>query len=254
MPERTLIFADLHEPDDNVIGRIEAVIADDKPDRVVFLGDYFDRFDDESVEGIRRTAEWLRESLCDPRRTHLFGNHDLPYFFRSDAASCPGWSVEKQSEFDRILGAEFAPQFAFFAMIDGWLLTHAGLAAKWVPEVVRDSSHHVGKWLDKESANARMSYFFGAGHWFSARGVERGGYCDAGGILWCDFCEKKWAGRQIFGHTPGHVPRAVGASICLDTNIGGKADWYALIEGGELVAKHLWNASTPAQVFDPIST
>jgi hypothetical protein len=43
----------------------EQIISDEKPDRTVFLDDYFDTFDD-SLEMIQLVGEWLKESVANP--------------------------------------------------------------------------------------------------------------------------------------------------------------------------------------------
>src|ERR1035441_7570735 len=102
---KTLIFSDLHEPPHDVLDRIEAIIADERADRIVFLGDYFDQFDD-TPRDAARTAAWLAKSLTDPRRTHLIGNHDASYLWPVDSTYCPGFTWEKEGVIRENLGAD----------------------------------------------------------------------------------------------------------------------------------------------------
>jgi len=92
---KLLVIPDIHnhfEPAEELIKRF--------PDRhVVFLGDYFDSFDD-TVSMAIATAEWLRYSI-GKGRIHLMGNHDLPYRWRYQ--TCPGFNTRKYREVCRIM-------------------------------------------------------------------------------------------------------------------------------------------------------
>jgi len=202
---RILIFPDLHEPPEPVLSEIEDIIAHESPDRVVFLGDYFDRFGD-TPDDVARTAKWLKTSLADPRRTHLIGNHDVSYLWPSPATVCPGWEWPKQKEFSKTMGRTEG-SFAFHAWVDGWLLTHAGLSATWLPAGLR--AGEIDGWLTEQALTARESFVAHQTHWFLSVGLNRGGRHPAGGILWCDHDElRRIQGvRQIYGHTPADLPR-----------------------------------------------
>jgi hypothetical protein len=98
----TLILPDVH----NHVDAAEDIIALFQPDYVVFLGDYFDSFGDSPAQA-RQTALWLKKSLHQPNRTHLWGNHDLPYAFPKNAAAyCPGFHPAKLQETERVLTHE----------------------------------------------------------------------------------------------------------------------------------------------------
>jgi hypothetical protein len=90
-----LIIPDVH----NRIERVERVIATYPDRQVVFLGDYFDSYDD-TPEIARRTAEWLRHSI-DKGRIHLMGNHDIPYRWKGHY--CPGYTPEKGKEVAKVM-------------------------------------------------------------------------------------------------------------------------------------------------------
>lgn len=204
------------------------------PDLTVFLGDYFDSFGDVLAE-TRRTVKWLKTSLEKPRRAHLLGNHDISYFWPSDATFCPGWTSEKQRIIARVLDLGDVDKFKFHAWVDGWLLTHAGLARHWVPPGVE-----IVSWLDEEAKKARSLFLEKRVHWFVAIGRARGGYDPAGGLVWCDWREERWPIRQLVGHTPSRdVRTANNGSVCLDTNIGSGPRKYAVIVNGSLTVQNL---------------
>ena len=223
---KTLIIPDLHEPSAAVLDCIEDLIRRERPDRTVFLGDYFDQYNDGPAD-TERMASWLSNSLGKENRVHLIGNHDASYFWPCDTTYCPGFTWEKEAVVQRILGAAAHARFQFHTWIEGWLLTHAGLAAAWVPEGI-----DVAPWLESEARNAWTAFAQDRDHWFLATGSLRGGRQRAGGILWADWREPRWPGRQIFGHTPAAVVRQDSTAICLDTNLGkGPQHAVVLIDG-----------------------
>jgi hypothetical protein len=234
---KTLIFPDLHEPQTSIFRAIEDLIASESPDRIVFLGDYFDRFND-GPDDMMRTAGWLGDSLKDLRRVHLIGNHDASYLWPCGATFCPGFSWEKEKAFSFVLGRDSIDRFQFHVVIDGWLLTHAGLSASWVPAGIQPTE--IDRWLTSEAEAARAAFTENQTHWFLSVGPKRGGRSSAGGILWCDHRElvPVHGLRQIYGHTPDDCVRwsrkKDGYHVCLDTNQGRGPQHYAVVIGGSL--------------------
>ena len=87
---KTLVIGDIHQK----IDQVEKIISD-WTDQIIFIGDYFDDFND-TVEDARRTAQWLKQSLQRPNRVHLMGNHDYNYRIRPPGAYyCTGFTLEK---------------------------------------------------------------------------------------------------------------------------------------------------------------
>ena len=78
MPSKTvtkeIIIPDLHQRH----GWVDAYLSKRKHDRAIFLGDYFDDFDDTVDEAVA-TAKWLKSHLDDPDKVLLYGNHDIHY-------------------------------------------------------------------------------------------------------------------------------------------------------------------------------
>ena len=73
--EILLIIPDIHEKYDIA----ESIIKKVKPDKTIFLGDYFDDFDNNDQK-IKDTARWLSRSLKKESRIHLVGimTSDMP--------------------------------------------------------------------------------------------------------------------------------------------------------------------------------
>ena len=96
---RTLIIPDLHHHTD----RADHWLTTQRHDRVVFLGDYFDDFDDD-VGDARRTALWLRDRMENTDDIFLLGNHDIAYMFpHAPELYCPGFTTAKARGIAEIL-------------------------------------------------------------------------------------------------------------------------------------------------------
>lgn len=93
-----VVIPDIH----NRIAWAELVASQYPNHTKVFLGDYFDDFNDGPTEA-KATAEWLRWSIYQPERIHLFGNHDLPYCFPTAFTMCPGCKREKHAAVVKIM-------------------------------------------------------------------------------------------------------------------------------------------------------
>jgi len=111
----------------------EAVIAKEGGDcaSIIFTGDYFDNHGD-TPQDTYHTARWLKNSLKDPSRYHLMGNHDVAYFANGiQTVDWSGWSEHKQEVFSQSFPPElFAELPLHLAATAGpWLLSHAGFCA-----------------------------------------------------------------------------------------------------------------------------
>ena len=194
---------------------IESTIAKVKPNRTVFLGDYFDSFFD-TVEMTDQTCKWLRSSLDKPNRIHLLGNHDIPYLFDFDGTwRKNGWSEEKNA----IVRSYNMPidKFKMSYFEDGWLMTHAGIDA----ELFKIESVDGAKDSCVEALAALNA------------GREHPLLSDLG-CLWIRW--NRWEPtlcNQIFGHTAGDQIRERRknglTSICLDAPAR-----YAILEAGKI--------------------
>ena len=224
--QKAVVIPDVH----NKWKRAEAIVAAESPDRVVFLGDYFDDFGD-TPEAAGATAEWLAASLADASRVHLAGNHDLNYMSRLPGLHCVGRNHLKASAIAR-RGVEWSRLEPFCWLGDAggsdgsWLCTHAGLSAAFL-ESIRPGAGAADVAGVLGAARADLDRIDDAGHRhpFLQAGRARGGWDVSGGIVWCDYVEE-YADvpglRQIFGHTRGGAVRhgrtaGGGEHYCIDT-------------------------------------
>lgn len=220
---RTMIIPDIH----NEWVNAEIDISNENPDKVVFLGDYFDSYEKlGDVETAEATAFWLKESLSKPERTHLIGNHDLSYITYG-ALQCSGYNTFKDRAIKRHMTKDDWRKLKWYHWVDDtWLCTHAGLSKDFYL-VYNDritTPLPVRTFLEKEAeiawnmidADCSDDSIF----WYCS--PARGGIDAYSGILWCDWHEFKPLPpiKQIFGHTHGDFVRQQGNNYCLDT--GGK--------------------------------
>jgi predicted phosphodiesterase len=106
------------------------IVAQEKPDRVIFIGDYFDSFDIEPVEqqyNFKEIIEFKKKGECEV--ILLIGNHDYHYFPGGETYS--GFRVGAAPINRQLLkDNEHLMQMAY--EFDGILCTHAGVGHDWL--------------------------------------------------------------------------------------------------------------------------
>ena len=241
--KKIVVIPDIHEASN--LDRVEAAIGREKPDLTVFLGDFFDQWDD-TPRDAGRTAEWLAHSVEKPNRIHLFGNHDLPYAYpECRALKCPGWTTEKQ-EAVKIHLPEMAWASLKLAHWEGDLLfTHAGWSRNCTPvdsELFKDPK----AFLDDQISSAWAKIPDGGFHWVFLAGRGRGGANPCGGLTWCDLREFRTIPgvNQVFGHTPGNlgpIPNEYGVEnwVCDTTDRRQGVRNYLLVANNSITAHRL---------------
>ncbi len=90
---RTIIIPDLH----NRVDWVEPALSSMRYDKVIFLRDYFDDFDD-TVEDVKKVAKWLKQSLSKPGRIHLCGTHEMWYRFPDNPFLQASGNTEQKSD------------------------------------------------------------------------------------------------------------------------------------------------------------
>lgn len=241
MNAKTIVFADLHHPPQNVIDAVEDTIRINRPCNVIFLGDYFDQYGDCLLDA-KRTANWLVESLKDPTRIHLIGNHDLSYFYPGPYTSCSGYTRAKNGAILNIL-EKHIPEFRSFTWVSDILLTHAGLSHKLLVDMnlKARAQASINRLLTEQEPEAIALLKTQRKHWFSNVSYYRGGMDSVGGIFWCDYYEfvPIKGIRQIFGHSkrgPKHTDPDH-RNLLLDSRDG--YYWAFINEVGEVTVNKL---------------
>lgn len=228
---RTLIISDIHCK----IDRVQELVDRVNLDRIISLGDWFDKRDNTPQE-VERTAQYLVEIRADKRWVKLFGNHEMGYRFPiSDFTYCTGWLPWKRKLIRAIMREEDWQGFKWFHVQEGFLFTHAGLHPMYLPGYLKHYSlDNIGNFLRRESLEANIKATVLMDHWFYRCGKARaGGTAKKGGIVWLDFKDefKPIKGiKQVFGHTHLKEPTWNGDNLCLDTGL----NHYAILENGNI--------------------
>lgn len=192
---------------------------------VIFLGDYMDPYPQEGIDNemalknFRKILDYKRKNA--ERVVLLLGNHDMHYLSEQFASLAMGTRFSQRMH--PILSRMFKENEKYFHLActveyEGKkvLFTHAGVAASWF-EVNEDI-------LDGDipgCLNALMDTDEGI-EALSNIGWCRGGYHDAGSILWADVSEVRKEVAlphyyQIFGHTQQReAPIITSQFACLD--------------------------------------
>lgn len=232
MKIKTLIIADIH----NKWEKADKIIKHETPDKIVFLGDYFDDFGDD-YRVATETADWLGASLEQPNRVHLMGNHDTNYAFKQRSYKCSGYEAGKDYAINSVLTENDWRKLPLHTWVGSWLCSHAGVHNQYYTKYGNGVDFKT--WLTKTCDEALDAAFQNKPALPILRaGSSRGGSEIHGGINWCDADEfVPVAGiNQIFGHTPQPKPRWINAgsplskeysrNLCLDTY--GHSNYYAV--------------------------
>jgi hypothetical protein len=208
---KTLIIPDIHTRFD----KAEAIIRDENPDKIVFIGDYFDAFYD-TLGQTQQVAEWLKNSLKEKNRIHLLGNHDLAYLDQKHM--CTGFSENKLVVIKNS-GVDLS-KLEMYHWIDDWLCTHSGLSYEFYNAYAK-SGQNVNDLLETYCSDPELKPRL------YDVSPSRGGQNAFGGIVWCDHEEFVDIPdtKQIFGHTKSdqlrHVTNNKDGSehYCIDTGL-----------------------------------
>jgi hypothetical protein len=216
----TLIIPDIHNHTDEV----DAVLAANAADQIILLGDYFDSFFD-TPEMAEKTARWLKHSLEQPNRIHLWGNHDLPYAFPSNKeAFCPGFSEEKCDVVQNILTeAHWAMLKPVHFITPRLCVSHAG----FIEPLFKPEAGAIQRAMTQAMSETRKN--------------ESSLMTHEVGPLWVrwDMLPVMNGISQIVGHTPGPLRMETNEmgdfNVCLDTH----GQYIGLILDDEFVVREV---------------
>ncbi|PWB49313.1 MAG: hypothetical protein C3F06_14275 [Candidatus Methanoperedenaceae archaeon] len=222
----TIIISDLH----NRVDWVEPALSLLKPyDNVIFLGDYFDDFND-TPEDAANSAKWLKQSLSRPNRIHLCGTHDIWYRFPDNQyIQASGNTEEKSDAINQIITEKDWGLLQLFHYEQGFLFTHAGVHSYFIKKFAFENKISMqGEIIDKilkpATQKALMDISNNRPNEWLAAGFARGGMQAVGGITWLDWddeFEPVPELNQIVGHTqmkyPGEKSMQNSKNYCLDT-------------------------------------
>jgi predicted phosphodiesterase len=206
---KILLISDIH----NRVSWIKPCLTDLKGqyDKVVFLGDYFDNFDDNEVIATQ-TAEWLHEMVNTKefgKLIFLLGNHDV--FYRSPKCyevRSSGNTVEKS----RAINTKMTPKdWLKFKLVHHetghWYFSHAGLSKYHFFHTIEGITHkRINSICDKALDDLRIGHC----HPAIGCGIARYGDLPIGGVTWQDWnleFNPLHGINQIVGHTRTEKPR-----------------------------------------------
>ena len=243
-----LVIPDLHE-NLNFLKYILAVEDTANFDHVVLLGDYFDQRDDQPSTNddlicVAKTILGMKEVLGD--KLHLLcGNHDLPYYALrpacGDNAGEPNRTIGhwmdatthgRAEAINSVWDGHFWRTLKGAVLLDGWLLSHAGVDARWWPREGKTPADRMQQFA-KNWQQALDSIFRETENPLFTVGRARGGTKDVGGPLWLDWdaeFEDNLEVPQIAGHTRCAKETQKGRSYCIDMMQGA----YAVVEDGDM--------------------
>jgi predicted phosphodiesterase len=136
---KTIFLGDIHGRD-----IWKNIIAKANPDRVVFIGDYFDSFNKELTAAIQM---FNMNEIIELKKTGamevilLIGNHDYHYFPEIGYNSTSGYQSGAAPEIGRLLD-ENREHFQIAYLLDNVLCTHAGVGYDWLMNQMAYSSQH----------------------------------------------------------------------------------------------------------------
>ncbi len=138
------VYGDVHLH----IDAVQSFLAHKRPDKVIWLGDWFDshKTQDEAFE-TRQTAIQLKAIMTSrPQDVFIMGNHELAYRFnKHDKYKMCGWTPEKQKACEDVFSEEFWNRFVLYHK-ERWnrkniYFSHAGLSKEFFPFEVFDEPH-----------------------------------------------------------------------------------------------------------------
>jgi len=128
---KTIILGDTH-------GRSQwkLITQLEKPDRVIFIGDYFDSYDISGVEQIhnfKEIIEYKEKNICET--ILLIGNHDHHYFPEIGNTGTSGYQQTLAPSISQVLD-ENRKHLQMAYQMDEFLFTHAGVSSKFMDNVL----------------------------------------------------------------------------------------------------------------------
>ena len=232
--KRILLVSDPHQN----MERLEYILKKENYDQVLCLGDWFDSFDYNTDWHCENTAAFLKKFIFTENRYTLWGNHDVHYFFDNPTVVCSGYGGNKQHTIDETLGnfkQPIAERFRWFAWVDDYLCTHAGVHPYHFHPLIKGERADVTDFLLTESNKANADILINNRNWLYGAGAARGGRLRKGGLIWLDWnyeFQPIPGINQIVGHTNGRLIREKHQDNSKNYNIDCDLDYYLIAENG----------------------
>ena len=228
----------------------------EQPDRVVFIGDYFDSFDiklDEQLNNFLDIMEYKKTGKADV--ICLIGNHDHHYFPEIGDTGTSGYQHIGSFQIGPVLDANREHLQIAYRM-DEFLFSHAGVSAKFMDSVFGSGGWDVDTLVDQLNElfkHKPNTFTFG-----NAISLKKLSFMDPHGDneeqspIWIRVrslvsanknTELKKAVRQIFGHTQVKKidleasMKALGGKYYPIDALSTSREYLVIEDGGELIVK-----------------
>jgi predicted phosphodiesterase len=139
---KTLVLGDTH-------GRShwKHIVASENPDRVIFIGDYFDSFDNTAVEqmhNFKEIIDWKQSGQSEV--IILIGNHDYHYM-RGVSQYYSGYQSGARPAIEQLLEDNKQHLQMAYGM-NGFIFTHAGVSYDWLKIHGYDNESNLIDWIN----------------------------------------------------------------------------------------------------------
>ena len=139
---KTVILGDTHGRD-----CWKQIVASESPDRVIFIGDYFDSFDNTAVEQMHNFQEiidWKQSGQSEV--IMLIGNHDYHYM-RGVTQYYSGYQSGARPAIEQLL-YENKNHIQMAYGMNGFIFTHAGVSSDWLKIHGYDNESNLIDWIN----------------------------------------------------------------------------------------------------------
>ena len=139
---KTVILGDTH-------GRPhwKQIVASESPDRVIFIGDYFDSFDNTEVEqmhNFKEIIDWKQSGQSEV--IMLIGNHDYHYM-RGVSQYYSGYQSGARPAIEQLLDDNKQHLQMAYGM-NGFIFSHAGVSSDWLQIHGYDNESNLIDWIN----------------------------------------------------------------------------------------------------------
>jgi predicted phosphodiesterase len=139
---KTVILGDTH-------GRPywKSIVANEAPNRVIFIGDYFDSFDNTAVEqmhNFKEIIDWKQSGQSEV--IILIGNHDYHYM-RGVTQYYSGYQSGARPAIEQLLYENKNHMQMAYGM-NGFIFTHAGVSSDWLQIHGYDNESNLIDWIN----------------------------------------------------------------------------------------------------------
>jgi predicted phosphodiesterase len=141
---KTVILGDIHGRD-----CYKQIIVDEQPDRVIFIGDYFDSYDGyTAAEQMFNFEQIINFKLSGKAEViMLIGNHDYHYMRRGITEHYSGYQYGARPAIEQLLEDNKHHLQMAYGM-NGFIFTHAGISSDWLQIHGYDNESNLVDWIN----------------------------------------------------------------------------------------------------------